>query len=101
MTAVPDSEAMVVLKRLEPMLDSIIAELKGLRTDLTNLEKKVDAGFAATNERLARVEGQLTNIPSGTMLILTIMGGLVANGLVIAGVVFAVLSFVKTSGVGT
>jgi hypothetical protein len=95
MTSVPDSDAREILKSLEPALQSIVTELKAL-------EKKVDSGFAATNERLAgidnrlsRVEGQLSNMPSGTMIVLTMVGGLSANALVIAGLVIGILNFLK------
>jgi hypothetical protein len=89
MTAVPPraDEANEVLRSLHPLLTSINTRLGTIETSLQDM-----------SVRMARVEGQLTGIPSGTMIVLTIMGGLVANGLVIAGVVFAVLNFVKPAG---
>jgi hypothetical protein len=91
MTATPTraDEAIEILRSLHPLLTSINNRLGTIETSLQGV-----------SERMARVEGQLTNIPSGTMIVLTIMGGLVANGLVIAGVVFAVLNFVKPAGAG-
>lgn len=83
-----DGDALEILKRLEPVLISI-------DTRLTAIEVQQ----RAVENRLSRIEGQLTHMPTAIGIATTILIAVIGNGAATAAIVFAILNYARTAGV--
>ena len=62
-----NDEAVQILRRLEPALGEMHAELKQLRRDVNRLDNEVGelrSSFVNQESRLSRVEGQVSQLPT-------------------------------------
>ena len=97
MTAIPQQpdDALAILKRLEPVLTSIAADVVLLRTDVAGLKTDV-AGLktdvVALKVEVANLQGRVSQLPT-TLQLLT---AIVATVFGTAGILFAALNYAKT-----
>lgn len=86
-----DGDALEILKRLEPLLTGIDTRLRGIETDVAVLKTEM----AGTQNRLSRIEGQLTHMPTAIGIATTILIAVIGNGAATAAIVFTILNYAK------